>query len=53
MKRLIPIVLALLLAACANVSRMHGEQVVNDRLVATWAHGPLGHGPAGVWALFG
>ena len=22
-------------------------------LVATWAHGPLGHGPAGVWAFFG
>lgn len=33
MKRLIPILLALLLAACANVSRMHGEQVVNERLV--------------------
>lgn len=22
-------------------------------LAATWAHGPLGHGPAGVWAFFG
>jgi hypothetical protein len=32
MKRVLALLLALLLAACANVSRMHGEQVVNDRL---------------------
>jgi hypothetical protein len=32
MKRLLPLALALLLAACANVSRMDGEQVVNERL---------------------
>jgi hypothetical protein len=32
MKRLFSVLLALLLAACANVSRMDGEQLVNDRL---------------------
>jgi hypothetical protein len=32
MRKLLALLLALLLAACANVSRMHGEQVVNDRL---------------------
>jgi hypothetical protein len=32
MKRLSAVLLALLLAACANVSRMDGEQLVNDRL---------------------
>ncbi len=32
MKRLVPFALALVLAACANVSRMDGEQVVNERL---------------------
>jgi hypothetical protein len=32
MKRLFAVLLALLLAACANVSRMDGEQLVNDRL---------------------
>lgn len=33
MKRLVlSFALALLLAACANVSRMHGEEVVNERL---------------------
>jgi hypothetical protein len=32
MKRLLPFALVLLLAACANVSRMEGEQVVNERL---------------------
>jgi hypothetical protein len=33
MKRLAALLLALLLAACANVSRMQGDQVVNERLV--------------------
>lgn len=32
MKRLVPFALALALAACANVSRMDGEQLVNERL---------------------
>ena len=32
MKRLLLLVPALLLAACANISRMEGEQVVHDRL---------------------
>jgi hypothetical protein len=32
MKRLLVLLPALLLAACANVSRMDGEQVVNERL---------------------
>lgn len=32
MQRLAIVVLALALAACANVSRMQGEQVVNERL---------------------
>lgn len=32
MKRLVLLLPALLLAACANVTRMEGEQVVNDRL---------------------
>ena len=32
MGKLLPLLLALLLAACANVSRMEGEQVVNQRL---------------------
>ena len=32
MRKMLALLLALLLAACANVSRMHGEQVVNDRL---------------------
>jgi hypothetical protein len=32
MKRLLSLLLVLLLAACANVSRMDGEQVVNERL---------------------
>jgi hypothetical protein len=32
MKKVIALLLAVLLAACANVSRMDGEQVVNDRL---------------------
>lgn len=32
MKRFVPLLPVLLLAACANVSRMEGEQVVNDRL---------------------
>ncbi|MDB5956010.1 hypothetical protein [Ramlibacter sp.] len=32
MKRLASLLLALLLAACANVSRMEGDQVVNGRL---------------------
>ena len=40
MKRLLALLLVLLLAACANVQRMEGEQVVNDRLVVkvdgTW-----------------
>jgi len=31
-RRLLPLALALLLAACANVSRMDGDQVVNERL---------------------
>jgi hypothetical protein len=31
-RRLLPLVLALLLAACASVSRMDGDQVVNERL---------------------
>ena len=33
MKRLLLLLLALLLTACANVSRMQGDQVVNERLV--------------------
>jgi hypothetical protein len=33
MKRLFALALVLLLTACANVQRMHGEQVVNDRLL--------------------
>ncbi|MBK6006545.1 hypothetical protein JJB11_10620 [Ramlibacter ginsenosidimutans] len=33
MKRFFAVALVLLLAACANVQRMHGEQVINDRLV--------------------
>ena len=33
MKRFFALALVLLLAACANVQRMHGEQVVNGRLV--------------------
>lgn len=33
MKRLLVLLLVLLLAACANVQRMHGEEIVNDRLV--------------------
>lgn len=32
MKRVVALLPVLLLAACANVSRMEGEQVVNDRL---------------------
>ena len=32
MKKILALLLALLLAACANVSRMEGEQVVNERL---------------------
>ena len=32
MQKILGLLLALLLAACANVSRMEGEQVVNDRL---------------------
>ena len=32
MKRFLPLLLALLLAACANVSRMQGDEVVNGRL---------------------
>jgi hypothetical protein len=32
MKKLLVMLMVLLLAACANVSRMDGEQVVNDRL---------------------
>jgi hypothetical protein len=31
-RRLLPLLLALLLTACANISRMEGEQVVNERL---------------------
>ena len=31
-QRLVTLLLVLLLAACANVSRMAGEQVINDRL---------------------
>ena len=32
MKRLVPLLLALLLAACSSMTRMEGEQVVNERL---------------------
>jgi hypothetical protein len=32
MKRLLVLLLAVLLSACANVSRMDGEQIVNERL---------------------
>jgi hypothetical protein len=32
MKRIVMFIAVLLLAGCANVSRMHGEQVINDRL---------------------
>jgi hypothetical protein len=32
MRRLVPLLLALLLAACASISKMEGEQVVNNRL---------------------
>ncbi|HEX7888180.1 MAG TPA: hypothetical protein VF522_02370 [Ramlibacter sp.] len=35
MRRWLPFVLALLLAACANVQRMSGEQIVNERLAVT------------------
>ena len=35
MKRLIAFVLALLLAACASISKVEGEQVVNARLAVT------------------
>jgi hypothetical protein len=39
MKRLAPLLLALLLAACASMSRVEGEQVVNDRLAVHVTHG--------------
>ena len=32
MKRLVPLLLAALLAACSSMTRMEGEQVVNERL---------------------
>jgi hypothetical protein len=38
MKRLLAIALALVLAACGTVTRMDGEQVVNDRLAVQVPH---------------
>ena len=38
MKRLLIVVLALLLAACANVSRVQGDEVVNGRLQVHLTH---------------
>jgi hypothetical protein len=35
MKRLLALVLALLLAACTSITKVEGEQVVNDRLAVT------------------
>lgn len=32
MKRIVTVALAVLLAACANISRMDGEQVINEKL---------------------